>query len=126
MGPVQGVKLLREIRNLLEVRYVTLFPALPFSLPSAVEEMSMASHTRPPMVGHWSEPALRVLHERYLSRDDGVVTETPEEMCWRVARAIAAAELRAGPRVAAVDQVAAAFYDMTVGGCALPPTPTPG
>jgi len=84
----------------------------------------MPSPTRPPKVGHWSEPALRVLHERYLSRDDGVVTETPEEMCWRVARAIAAAERRFGRTAAAVDEVAAAFYDMMVGGFFLPNSPT--
>ncbi len=35
-------------------------------------------------------------------RDDGEVTETPEEMCWRVARAIAAAEARFGRSPAAV------------------------
>ena len=84
----------------------------------------MPSSTRPPKVGRWSEPALRVLHERYLSRDDGAVTETPEEMCWRVACAIAAAERRFGRTAAAVDEVAAAFYDMMVDGLFLPNSPT--
>src|SRR5215475_5835730 len=86
--------------------------------------MSMPSPTRPPKVGHWPEPALRVLHERYLSRDGETVSETPEEMCWRVAQAIAAAERRFGRTAAAVDEVAAAFYDMMVGGFFLPNSPT--
>ena len=50
----------------------------------------MLSETRPSKVGKWTEPALRVLHERYLTRKDGEVVETPEEMCWRVAVSIAA------------------------------------
>ena len=84
----------------------------------------MLSETRPPKAGHWSEAALRVLHERYLSREGGVVTETPEEMCWRVAWAIAAAEARFGRSAAAVDEVAAAFYDVMVEGLFLPNSPT--
>ena len=84
----------------------------------------MRSETRPPKVGRWSEPARRVLHERYLARDNGVVTETPEEMCWRVAQAIAAAEARFGHSPAAVGEVAAAFYDMMVEGLFLPNSPT--
>src|SRR5712691_7165835 len=84
----------------------------------------MQSQTRPLTVGHWSEPALRVLRERYLSREGGVVTETPEEMCWRVARAIAAAETRFGRSPAAVSEVAAAFYEMMVGAYFLPNSPT--
>ncbi len=84
----------------------------------------MISETRPARVGHWSEPALRVLRERYLSREGGEVTETPEEMCWRVARAIAAAEMRFGRSPAAAAEVAAAFYDMMVDGYFLPNSPT--
>jgi ribonucleoside-diphosphate reductase alpha chain len=52
----------------------------------------MTVETRPSKMGRWSQPALRVLRERYLVRQDGEVVETPEEMCWRVARAIARAE----------------------------------
>ncbi len=84
----------------------------------------MIAETRPAKVGHWSEPALRVLRERYLSREGGEVTETPEEMCWRVARAIAAAEVRFGRSPAAAAEVAAAFYDMMVDGYFLPNSPT--
>jgi ribonucleoside-diphosphate reductase alpha chain len=75
-------------------------------------------------MGRWSEPALRVLRERYLAREQGQVRETPEEMCWRVALAIASAESRFGRSRAAVAEVAAAFYDMMVEGYFLPNSPT--
>jgi ribonucleoside-diphosphate reductase alpha chain len=84
----------------------------------------MPSVERPSKVGHWSEPALRVLRERYLARRDGEVVETPEEMCWRVALAIAAAEERYGRSSAAVREIATAFYEMMVDGSFLPNSPT--
>ncbi|HET7875253.1 MAG TPA: vitamin B12-dependent ribonucleotide reductase [Methylomirabilota bacterium] len=84
----------------------------------------MLSEAHPPKTGHWSEPALRVLRERYLTREDGRVAETPEEMCWRVARAIAQAEARFGRSPAAVAEVARAFYDLMVVADFLPNSPT--
>jgi ribonucleoside-diphosphate reductase alpha chain len=84
----------------------------------------MPSETRPSKVGRWSEPALRVLRERYLAREQGQVRETPEEMCWRVALAIASAESRFGRSPAAVGEVATAFYEMMVEGYFLPNSPT--
>jgi ribonucleoside-diphosphate reductase alpha chain len=84
----------------------------------------MAVMARPSKSGRWSEPALRVLRERYLVRHDGQAAETPEEMCWRVAAAIARAEERFGRSAAAVGEVAAAFYDMMVEGQFLPNSPT--
>jgi ribonucleoside-diphosphate reductase alpha chain len=84
----------------------------------------MLSPTHHPRTGRWSEAALRVLHERYLAREGGVVTETPEDMCERVARAIAAAEARFGRSAAAVNEVAAAFYAIMVEGLFLPNSPT--
>jgi len=84
----------------------------------------MPSETRPSKLGRWSEPALRVLRERYLAREQGQVRESPEEMCWRVAQAIAGAEARFGRSLAAVSEVAAAFYDMMVDGYFLPNSPT--
>jgi len=84
----------------------------------------MATGTRPSKVGRWSEPALRVLRERYLIRHEGEVAETPEEMCWRVAVAIARAEEGYGRSQAGVGEVAAAFYDMMVEGQFLPNSPT--
>jgi ribonucleoside-diphosphate reductase alpha chain len=84
----------------------------------------MAVMARPSKSGRWSESALRVLRERYLVHRDGEVAETPEEMCWRVAAAIARAEERFGRSAAAAGEVAAAFYDMMVEGQFLPNSPT--
>jgi len=84
----------------------------------------MPSETRPPKVGKWTEPALRVLRERYLTRKGDEVLETPEEMCWRVAQSIAAGEARYGRSQAAVQEVATAFYEMMVDGYFLPNSPT--
>ncbi|HEY7253927.1 MAG TPA: vitamin B12-dependent ribonucleotide reductase [Methylomirabilota bacterium] len=83
-----------------------------------------SDEARPSKMGRWSEPALRVLRERYLAREHGLVCETPEEMCWRVALAIATAEGRFGRSEAAVSEVATAFYDTMVEGYFLPNSPT--
>ena len=84
----------------------------------------MLSETRPAKVGKWTEPALRVLRERYLTRQGGEVVETPEEMCWRVALTIARGEARYGRSEAAVREIAEAFYDMMIDGAFLPNSPT--
>ena len=84
----------------------------------------MLSETRPTKVGKWTEPALRILRERYLMRQAGEVVETPEEMCWRVALTIATGEARYGRSDAAVREVAAAFYDIMIEGEFLPNSPT--
>src|SRR5437016_9917857 len=84
----------------------------------------MPAETRPAKVGKWTEPALRVLRERYLARDGGEVVETPEEMCWRVALSIAAGEARYGRSQAAVREIATAFYEVMVDGGFLPNSPT--
>ena len=84
----------------------------------------MLSEIRPSKVGKWTEPALRVLRERYLTRKDGEVVETPEEMCWRVALSIAAGEARYGRSQAAVREIAEAFYEIMIDGSFLPNSPT--
>jgi len=84
----------------------------------------MLSETRPAKVGQWTEAALRVLRERYLTRKGGEVAETPEEMCWRVAQSIAMGEARYGRSPAAVREIANAFYDIMVDGYFLPNSPT--
>ena len=84
----------------------------------------MRTGTHPPKVGQWTEQALRVLRERYLTREGDVIKETPEEMCWRVATAIARAEERWGKSPAVVEEIAGAFYDLMVEGQFLPNSPT--
>ncbi len=84
----------------------------------------MRTETPPPKVGKWTEQALRVLRERYLTREGDEVLETPEEMCWRVARAIARAEERWGKSPAVVQEIAGAFYEVMVDGQFLPNSPT--
>ena len=87
-------------------------------------EKALGYEPRPARTGRWSDAALRVLRERYLTREHGEVVETPEEMCWRVARAIAEAEGRFGRTPAAQREIASAFYEMMVDGYFLPNSPT--
>ncbi|CBE68239.1 Ribonucleoside-diphosphate reductase [Candidatus Methylomirabilis oxygeniifera] len=87
-------------------------------------EATQAEGSRPTKNGQWSESAIRVLKERYLIRDATGVKETPEEMCWRVAVAIAKAEGQWGRSEAEALQVAESFYDVMVDGKFLPNSPT--
>ncbi|MDE2484731.1 MAG: vitamin B12-dependent ribonucleotide reductase [candidate division NC10 bacterium] len=87
-------------------------------------ETTQACGSRPAKDGQWSESAIRVLRERYLVRDGTGVKETPEEMCWRVAVAIAKAEEQWGRTEAEALQVAESFYDVMVEGKFLPNSPT--
>jgi len=60
-----------------------------------------------------SENALKVLEKRYLKKDEnGKVTETPEEMFRRVAKAIAAAEKSYGKTEKEISGLEEAFYRM--------------
>jgi ribonucleoside-diphosphate reductase alpha chain len=66
----------------------------------------------------------RILEERYLRRNpEGQVVETPEELFWRVARSVAAAEVRYGGENTAVRQ-AEAFHEALATLKFLPNTPT--
>ncbi len=66
----------------------------------------------------------RILEERYLRRSpEGQVIETPEELFWRVARAVAAAEVRYGGEEHAA-RMAEAFHDALASLKFLPNTPT--
>ena len=84
---------------------------------------STARWGRPARGGEWSESALRVLRERYLLKRDGEVVETPDEMCWRVACAVAAGE-RPWTSDDVVRRHAEAFYDVLVDRKFLPNSPT--
>ncbi len=71
-----------------------------------------------------TENALRVLEKRYLRKDKtGQVIETPEEMFYRVARAIAGAEANYGT-AADVNKWEAEFYRIMTGLEFLPNSPT--
>ncbi|WIG57839.1 MAG: Ribonucleotide reductase of class II (coenzyme B12-dependent) [Ktedonobacterales bacterium] len=76
--------------------------------------------------GQWSEAAVRVLRERYLLRDEnGNVVETPDEMCWRVASAVAAAEVQRSTKSSiAPEKLAEQFYNVMVEHTFLPNSPT--
>ncbi len=76
--------------------------------------------------GAWSEAAVRVLRERYLLRDaSGAIVETPDELIWRVARAVASAEDTWAERGGeTAEAVAEQFYDVMVSRKFLPSSPT--
>ena len=98
----------------------------------------MKELARPLKRGQWSESAMRVLRERYLDRsrkfplDDSIgsgqagesVGETPEDMCWRVASAIATAEATWGKTAEQIHEVASQFYELIVDGYFMPNSPT--
>ena len=79
---------------------------------------------RPVKVGQWTESALKVMKERYLARDSQGRQETPEEMCWRVATAIAAAEERWGRSMEEIEAIAEEFYNLMLDNLFLPNSPT--
>jgi len=76
--------------------------------------------------GQWSESAVRVLRERYLKKDEtGQPVETPDELCWRVATAVAAAEDNWSTISGKTsDQMSEAFYDLLIESKFLPNSPT--
>ena len=76
--------------------------------------------------GAWSESATRVLRERYLWKNDtGATIETPDEMCWRVARAIASAEAtNSAKSPEEIEAVAADYAEMMLSRRFMPNSPT--
>jgi ribonucleoside-diphosphate reductase alpha chain len=76
---------------------------------------------RPALKGQWSEPAVRVLRERYLWKKDGQFLEDEDGLCWRVALAVAQAETNYGGDVY---EVAKQFYEVLVTGKFLANSPT--
>nr|HEX4318944.1 adenosylcobalamin-dependent ribonucleoside-diphosphate reductase [Kofleriaceae bacterium] len=71
-----------------------------------------------------TDNALQVLRARYLARDNGIVTEQPEQMFRRVARHIAAAEAAYGASVADIATVADQFEALMASLEFLPNSPT--
>lgn len=76
------------------------------------------------LTGTWSETAQRVLRERYLARVGGEVIETPDEMCRRVANAVAEAERKWPSSNRMPEQAAEEFYRIMVERRFLPNSPT--
>jgi ribonucleotide reductase alpha subunit len=76
--------------------------------------------------GAWSDAAVRVLNERYVMKDEhGKPTETPDELVWRVAKAVASAEDRwADKSGRTAEEMATAFYKLMSGHTFLPNSPT--
>ena len=70
-----------------------------------------------------SDNAKTVLERRYLRRTGGEVSETPDEMFWRVARAIAGADVECGTG-ADVEGITAQFYRLMASLDFLPNSPT--
>jgi ribonucleoside-diphosphate reductase alpha chain len=72
-----------------------------------------------------SPNARSVLEKRYLRKDnEGRVMETPEEMLWRVARAIASAEKNHGWTGERIDELASEFYSFMARMEFVPNSPT--
>jgi len=77
------------------------------------------------LLGDWSPQAIKVLEERYLSKDkEGKTIETPDEMCWRVSWEIASAEVLWKSGKKEVEKLARKFYKMLVSKNFLPNSPT--
>ena len=75
--------------------------------------------------GIWTEQALKVLKERYLRKnEDGKVSETPEELCWRVSWEVALAESVWGKTKKEIEAQAREFYMLLVNHEFLPNSPT--
>jgi len=84
----------------------------------------MAEVAEPSKKSNWTEAAIRLLRERYLARDGERVRETPEEMCWRVALAIAKAEAKLGKSEAEITPLAATYRDLMQDHLFMPNSPT--
>ena len=76
------------------------------------------------MLATLTDNAMAVLRARYLVRDRGVVTETPEQLFGRVAEHVAAAETAMGYTADEVAAARAAFERMMLALEFLPNSPT--
>ncbi len=75
--------------------------------------------------GIWTEQALKVLEERYLTKDNNLKPiETPEDMIWRVSWEMATAEVRWGKNKKNVLETSEEFYNLLISRKFLPNSPT--
>jgi len=72
-----------------------------------------------------SANAITVLERRYLVKDDqGAPVEQPEDLFWRVARTVAAPDLRYGASERAVEGLAETFFELMATRAWMPNSPT--
>ena len=72
-----------------------------------------------------TENARIVLGKRYLKKDEqGIPTEDPETMFWRVSKVVADADSKYGASEEAVEELARHFYDLMTNGKFEPNSPT--
>ncbi|MBI4153379.1 vitamin B12-dependent ribonucleotide reductase [Candidatus Woesebacteria bacterium] len=75
--------------------------------------------------GNWTQQALKVLEERYLTKNEkGETVESPDDMVWRVAWEIASAEARFGKTRSQIVETAKEFYELMARREFLPNSPT--
>ncbi len=87
--------------------------------------MAVAGGSDGSMKPQLSENAITVLRRRYLVKDDqGEPVEEAEDLFWRVARTIAAADAKYGASPGAVDAVAETFYELMATRVWMPNSPT--
>ena len=72
-----------------------------------------------------TQNAMKVLEKRYLKKnEEGKIVEMPHELFKRVARSVAAADIRYGKTEAEVNAIESSFYEMTTSLDFLPNSPT--
>ena len=87
--------------------------------------MVSASQSGGNMGLQFSENAITVLKRRYLVKgDDGTPVEAPEDLLWRVARTIAAADADYGASEGAVEALAETFVELMATRIWMPNSPT--
>jgi len=75
--------------------------------------------------GDWTEQSLKVLKERYLRKDEkGKVSETPEELCWRVSWEVSSADAIYKKSKKEIEKQAKEFYMLLINHEFLPNSPT--
>ena len=87
--------------------------------------MGFAGDSERHMMPQLSDNAVTVLRRRYLIKNEqGEADEQPEDLFWRVARTIAAADATYGASAGAVEAVAETFYELMATRVWMPNSPT--
>jgi ribonucleoside-diphosphate reductase alpha chain len=87
--------------------------------------MGFAGDSERQVTPQLSENAVTVLERRYLVKDEqGAPVERPDDLFWRVARTIAAADASYGASPGAVEAVAETFYELMASRVWMPNSPT--